>query len=100
VPLFSRHDLRHRRVSLLHLREVPWARIGEAVGHDAYTSAKTCTHVMIDETELDYAAIIARDVTSTRSTRPGPLFPITDSSPRGVAEGPRGATLGALAPRA
>jgi integrase len=60
VPLFSPHDLRHRRVSLLHLRGVPWARIGEAVGHDAYTSAKTYTHVMIDETELDYGAILAR----------------------------------------
>jgi len=34
VPLFSPHDLRHRRVSLLHLAGVPWARIGEAVGHD------------------------------------------------------------------
>jgi integrase len=32
IPLFSPHDLRHRRVSLLHLRGVPWARIGEWVG--------------------------------------------------------------------
>ena len=32
VPLFSPHDLRHRRISLLHLRGVPWARIGEQVG--------------------------------------------------------------------
>ena len=32
VPLFSPHDLRHRRISLLHLRGVPWARIGEFVG--------------------------------------------------------------------
>jgi integrase len=34
VPTFSPHDLRHRRVSLLHLAGVPWARIGEQVGHD------------------------------------------------------------------
>ena len=47
-------------MSLLHLRGGPWARFGEAVGHDAYTSAKTYTHVMIDETELDYREIIAR----------------------------------------
>jgi hypothetical protein len=32
VPLFSPHDLRHRRISLLHLRGMPWARIGEFVG--------------------------------------------------------------------
>jgi integrase len=34
VPAFSPHDLRHRRVSLLHLGGMPWARIGELVGHD------------------------------------------------------------------
>ncbi len=33
VPTFSPHDLRHRRISLLHLAGVPWARIGEHVGH-------------------------------------------------------------------
>jgi integrase len=32
VPAFSPHDLRHRRISLLHLGGVPWARIGEHVG--------------------------------------------------------------------
>jgi hypothetical protein len=32
TPLFSPHDLRHRRISLIHLRGVPWARIGEFVG--------------------------------------------------------------------
>jgi integrase len=32
VPTFSPHDLRHRRISLLHLAGVPWARIGEHVG--------------------------------------------------------------------
>ncbi len=34
VPGFSPHDLRDRRVSLLHLGGMPWARIGEVVGHD------------------------------------------------------------------
>lgn len=32
VPAFSPHDLRHRRISLEHLRGQPWARIGELVG--------------------------------------------------------------------
>ena len=60
VPVFSPHDPRHRRASLLHLSGVPWARIGEAVGHSPRESADTYTHVMVDETERDYGAILAR----------------------------------------
>jgi integrase len=58
VPAFSPHGLRHRRVSLLHLAGVPWARIGEAVGHDLVTAARTYSHVMADEAELDYAGLL------------------------------------------
>lgn len=59
VPTFSPHDLRHRRVSLLHLAGVPWARIGEAVGHDDITTtSRVYTHVLADETEVDYAKIL------------------------------------------
>jgi integrase len=58
VPHFSPHDLRHRRVSLLHLGGMPWARIGELVGHDdLVTTARTYTHVVADERELDYALL-------------------------------------------
>jgi integrase len=32
VPAFSPHDLRHRRISLLHLAGVPWVTIGQGVG--------------------------------------------------------------------
>jgi integrase len=60
VPTFSPHDLRHRRVSLLHLAGVPWARIGEAVGHDDITTtSRVYTHVLADETEVDYARALA-----------------------------------------
>lgn len=59
IPLWSPHDLRHRRVSLLHLRGVPWARIGEWVGQrNLATTANTYTHVLADETELDYEALL------------------------------------------
>jgi integrase len=59
VPAFSPHDLRHRRVSLLHLGGVPWARIGELVGHDdLVTTARTYTHVVVDERELDYSELL------------------------------------------
>jgi integrase len=59
VPAFSPHDLRHRRVSLLHLSGVPWAKIGEAVGHDdLVTTARTYTHVVADEAEIEYASFL------------------------------------------
>jgi len=60
IPLFSPHDLRHRRICLLHLRGVPWARIGEFVGQRSLSvTADTYTHVLPDEHELDYAALLS-----------------------------------------
>jgi integrase len=59
IPLWSPHDLRHRRISLLHLRGVPWARIAEFVGQRKLSvTADTYTHVLVDETELDYAKLL------------------------------------------
>ena len=60
VPTFSPHDLRHRRISLLHLSGVPWARIGEHVGQrNLAVTANTYTHVLADEAELDYELLLA-----------------------------------------
>jgi integrase len=60
VPSFSPHDLRHRRISLEHLRGQPWARIGELVGQrNLAVTANTYTHVLVDETEVDYAALVS-----------------------------------------
>lgn len=60
VPVFSPHDLRHRRISLLHLGGVPWATIGQSVGQrDLAVTANTYTHVLADERELDYANLLA-----------------------------------------
>jgi integrase len=54
VPSFSPHHLRHRRISLLHLSGVPWARIGEHVGQrNLAVTANTYTHVLVDENEID-----------------------------------------------
>jgi integrase len=59
VPTFSPHDLRHRRISLLHLGGVPWARIGEHVGQrNIAVTANTYTHVLADETELDHRTLL------------------------------------------
>ncbi|HEU5279980.1 MAG TPA: site-specific integrase [Gaiellaceae bacterium] len=61
VPVFSPHDLRHRRVTLLHLSGTPWSRIGEAVGQrNLAVTANTYSHVLADETELDYAELLSR----------------------------------------
>jgi integrase len=60
VPLFSPHDLRHRRISLLHLRGVPWAKFGEMVGQrNIAVTPNTDSHVIADEAELDYEALLA-----------------------------------------
>jgi integrase len=60
VPVFSPHDLRHRRISLLHLSGVPWATIGQGVGQrNLAVTANTYTHVLADERELDYANLLA-----------------------------------------
>ena len=59
IPLWSPHDLRHRRISLMHLRGIPWARIGEFVGQrDLTVTANTYTHVMLEEGEIDYANLL------------------------------------------
>ena len=59
VPDFSPHDLRHRRISVLHLQGMPWARIGEHVGQsDLSTTANVYTHVLIDATEVDYRLLL------------------------------------------
>jgi integrase len=61
IPAFSPHDLRHRRISLLHLAGIPWARIGEHVGQrNLAVTANTYSHVLADEAELDYAELLGR----------------------------------------
>ena len=68
VPAFSPHDLRHRRISLLHLGGVPWARIGEHVGQrNLAVTANTYTHVLADETELELEALLRSDGATPRA---------------------------------
>jgi integrase len=61
VPVFSPHDLRHRRISLLHRQGRTWAEIGRLVGQRKLSlTADTYTHVLLDERELDYAALLSQ----------------------------------------
>jgi len=56
IPLWSPHDLRHRRISLLHRQGRSWAEIGRFVGQRKLSlTADTYTHVLVDGTEVDYA---------------------------------------------
>jgi integrase len=60
IPLFSPHDLRHRRISLLHAPGKSWATIGAFVGQRSLSVTATYTHVLADETEVDYGALLER----------------------------------------
>ncbi len=63
ISLWSPHDLRHRGISVLHLRGVLWARIAEFVGQrDLAVTANVYSHVLVDEAELDYEVLLACEV--------------------------------------
>ena len=60
VPKLSPPDLRHRGVSLLHWLGCHGREIGEQVGHDdLVTTARTSTHVVAGERELEYAMVLS-----------------------------------------
>jgi integrase len=61
VPLWSPHDLRHRRISLLHCQGRTWAEIGALVGQRSLkVTSDTYTHVLVDGRELDYATLLSQ----------------------------------------
>lgn len=60
--------MRHRRISLEQLRGEPWARIGEQVGQrNLSVTANTYTHVLSDETELDYGGTAVTPTVTARA---------------------------------
>jgi integrase len=59
IPVWSPHDLRHRRISLLHRQGRTWAEIGAFVGQRSLkVTSDTYTHVLIDGRELEYEALL------------------------------------------
>ena len=61
VPAFSPHDLRHRRISLLHHQGVSWAEIGGRVGQrNISTTADSYSHVLMDYREIDLPKLLKR----------------------------------------
>jgi len=59
TPLFSPHDLRHRRATLWHLGGVPASQAAAWLGHSAQEHLRTYAHVMLDRTELDYPQLLS-----------------------------------------
>jgi hypothetical protein len=59
IPPFSPHDLRHRRISLLHDQGRTWAQIGQFVGQRKLSvTSDTYTHVLSDGREVDLVALL------------------------------------------
>lgn len=59
IPVFSPHDLRHRRISVLHKQGKTWAEIARLVDHRKMSiTADTYTHVLIDAREVDYSELL------------------------------------------
>jgi len=60
VPTFSPHDLRHRRISLLHAQGRSWAEIARFVGQRKLSiTADTYTHVLMDAAEINLEKVLA-----------------------------------------
>lgn len=61
VPEWSPHELRHRRISLLHRQGETWAEIGAKVGQrNLSVTADTYTHALMDYREIDRAKLLGR----------------------------------------
>jgi integrase len=61
VPLFSPHDLRHRRATLWHLQGVPAAEAAAWLGHSPQEHLKTYAHATLaDRSEPGYVELTTR----------------------------------------
>jgi integrase len=61
VPVFSPHDLRHRRATLWHLSGVPIVEAASWLGHSPQEHLKTYAHAtLLDRREVFYSAVDRR----------------------------------------
>jgi integrase len=59
TPRFGLHDLRHRRVSVWHREGIPVREVAERAGHArASVTLDVYSHVMVDDREIDRAALL------------------------------------------
>lgn len=60
VPVFSPHDLRHRRATLWHLGGIPAAEAAMWLGHSPTEHMKTYAHATLsDRSEIDYERLLS-----------------------------------------
>jgi integrase len=61
VPVFSPHDLRHRRATLWHLQGVPIADAAAWLGHSPAEHLATYAHAtLVDRDEIRYPDLLGR----------------------------------------
>jgi len=66
IPVFSPHDLRHRRISLLHRQGRSWAEIARFVGQRKLSlTADVYTHVLSDGREIELAELVGARAVQT-----------------------------------
>ena len=59
VPVFSPHDVSHRRATLWHLQGVPTAEAAAWLGHSAQEHLETYAHAqLVERAELAYADLL------------------------------------------
>lgn len=59
VPVFSPHDVRHRRATLWHLQGVPAAEAAAWLGHSPQEHLATYAHAtLVDRAELTYVDLL------------------------------------------
>jgi integrase len=71
IPVFSPHDLRHRRATLWHLQGVPIADAAAWLGHSPSEHLATYAHAtLVDRDELTYPDLLERARTVHTSVPP------------------------------
>ena len=59
MPVFSPHDVRHRRAKLWHLQGVPAAEAAAWLGHSPQEHLATYAHAtLVDRAELTYVDLL------------------------------------------
>ena len=61
TPLFSPHQVRHRRASLWHLAGVPAVQAAAWLGHSPVEHLRTYAHVVLDRREIDVEKLLGRN---------------------------------------
>lgn len=62
TPLFSPHQVRHRRASLWHLAGVPAVQAAAWLGHSPVEHLRAYAHVVLDRREIAVEQLLGREL--------------------------------------